>query len=126
MPKPTADEISRLHRYFAIKSNNEFWSLTEEDLAEDDKQELLTLAFLHFIIGLKLKMMKTFILPIWRWQERSVLVIARPVFSTFKKRLTTSMNKELIGFKHLQMQFIAMLHSLLGRNISHLDFMKKR
>ena len=48
MPKPTVDEISRLHRYFAIKSNNEFWSLSEEDLAEDDKQKLLTLAFYHW------------------------------------------------------------------------------
>lgn len=45
MSEPTADEISRFHRYFAIKSNNEFWSLSEEDLGEDDKQKLLNLAF---------------------------------------------------------------------------------
>jgi len=45
MSKPNADEISRLHRYFAIKSNNEFWSLSEDDLVENDKQKILALSF---------------------------------------------------------------------------------
>ena len=81
MSKPTADEISRLHRYFAIKSNNEFWSLSEEDLAEDDKQKLLTSAFTSLYHWAEVGNDENIHLA-WRWLERSVLVIARPVFST--------------------------------------------
>ncbi len=45
MPKPDSQDISRFDRFFAIDSNNEFWSLSEGDLSEADKQQLLALAF---------------------------------------------------------------------------------
>ncbi|MGR2767451.1 hypothetical protein ACUYOF_07950 [Photobacterium ganghwense] len=45
MAKPNMEDISRFHRYFAIESNNEFWSLSEGDLSNEDKQRLLTASF---------------------------------------------------------------------------------
>lgn len=45
MSKPDSQDISRFDRFFAIESNNEFWSLSEGDLGDGDKQQLLALAF---------------------------------------------------------------------------------
>ena len=45
MSKPDSKDISRFDRFFAIESNNEFWSLSEEVLGDGDKQQLLALAF---------------------------------------------------------------------------------
>ena len=45
MSKPDSKDVSRFDRYFAIESNNEFWSLSEGDLSDADKQQLLALAF---------------------------------------------------------------------------------
>ncbi|MEH0758185.1 hypothetical protein H4F20_00720 [Vibrio sp. 16] len=45
MAKPTQDDITRLNRYFAIESNNEFWSLSEKASTTQDQQRLLTVAF---------------------------------------------------------------------------------
>lgn len=45
MAKPNKEEISRLSRYFAIESNNEFWSLSESELTQEEKQRVLTVAF---------------------------------------------------------------------------------
>ncbi len=45
MAKPNVEEISRLNRYFAIESNNEFWSLSESELSQEEMQRLLALSF---------------------------------------------------------------------------------
>ena len=45
MAKPNAEEISRIHRHFAIESNNEFWSLSERELNSVEKNRLLTASF---------------------------------------------------------------------------------
>ncbi|OOF08873.1 hypothetical protein BZG82_10150 [Salinivibrio sp. PR5] len=45
MAKPNSEEISRFNRYFAIESNNEFWSLSESDLSQEEKKKLLIVAF---------------------------------------------------------------------------------
>lgn len=45
MAIPNKEDISRLHRYFAIESNNEFWSLSEATATVEEKQRLLTVAF---------------------------------------------------------------------------------
>ena len=45
MSKPDSKDVSRYDRFFAIESNNEFWSLSEGDLDDVDKQQLLALAF---------------------------------------------------------------------------------
>ncbi len=45
MAVPNKEDISRLHRYFAIESNNEFWSLSETTATVEQKQRLLTVAF---------------------------------------------------------------------------------
>ncbi len=45
MAIPSKEDISRLHRYFAIESNNEFWSLSETTATFEEKQRLLTVAF---------------------------------------------------------------------------------
>ncbi|EIZ1007005.1 hypothetical protein MOU95_003173 [Vibrio vulnificus] len=45
MAKPNVEEVSRLNRYFAIESNNEFWSLSESELTQDEKKRLLTVSF---------------------------------------------------------------------------------
>ncbi|WP_233263715.1 hypothetical protein [Vibrio mimicus] len=45
MAKPNVEEISRLNRYFAIESNNEFWSLSESELTQEEMQRLLTVSF---------------------------------------------------------------------------------
>ena len=45
MSKPDSKDISRFDRFFAVESNNEFWTLSEKDLGVGDKQELLALAF---------------------------------------------------------------------------------
>ncbi|WP_394253174.1 hypothetical protein [Vibrio profundi] len=45
MAKPNVEEIFRLSRYFAIESNNEFWSLSESELNQEQKQRLLTVSF---------------------------------------------------------------------------------
>ncbi len=46
MTKPTAEDISKLSRYFAIKSNDQFWTLSEKaDITDQEKGQLLTLAF---------------------------------------------------------------------------------
>jgi len=45
MSKPDSKDISRFDRFFAIESNNEFWSLSEAKLGDGDKQQLLALAF---------------------------------------------------------------------------------
>ncbi len=45
MALPSNEDISRLHRYFAIESNNEFWSLSESSANAEEKQRLLTVAF---------------------------------------------------------------------------------
>lgn len=40
MALPSNEDISRLHRYFAIESNNEFWSLSESSANSEEKQRL--------------------------------------------------------------------------------------
>lgn len=45
MAKPDAEEISRLGRYFAISTNNEFWQLSEKELTSGEKKEVLTSAY---------------------------------------------------------------------------------
>ncbi|MDD1796212.1 hypothetical protein LRP50_24110 [Enterovibrio sp. ZSDZ42] len=45
MTKPNVEEISLLNRYFAVESNNEFWSLSETELTQDEMQRLLTVSF---------------------------------------------------------------------------------
>ena len=45
MSKPDSKDVSRYDRFFAIDSNNEFWPLSEGDLGDGDKQQLLALAF---------------------------------------------------------------------------------
>ncbi|ODP99537.1 hypothetical protein [Salinivibrio sp. SS2] len=45
MAKPNSEEISPFNRYFAIESNNEFWSLSESDLSQEEKKKLLNVAF---------------------------------------------------------------------------------
>ena len=45
MTKPNVEEISRLNRYFAVESNNEFWSLSESELTQEEMQRLLTVSF---------------------------------------------------------------------------------
>ncbi|SJL83421.1 hypothetical protein [Vibrio palustris] len=45
MTKPNVEDISRFNRYFAIESNNEFWSLSESDLNEEEKHRLMVTAF---------------------------------------------------------------------------------
>ncbi len=45
MAKPNVEEISRLNRYFAIENNNEFWSLSESELSQEEMQRLLALSF---------------------------------------------------------------------------------
>jgi len=44
MDKPDSEDLSNFHRYFAIKSNNDFWSLSEGDLSHDDKLNIITIA----------------------------------------------------------------------------------
>jgi hypothetical protein len=44
MDKPNSEDLSNFHRYFAIQCNNDFWSLSEADLSQDDKQNILTIA----------------------------------------------------------------------------------
>jgi len=45
MTKPKLEEISRLNRYFAATSNDEFWELSEKSLNPEDKQKILITAF---------------------------------------------------------------------------------
>lgn len=45
MAKPNELEIQNLGRYFAITSNNDFWRLSEQELSDEEKKEILTSAF---------------------------------------------------------------------------------
>jgi|GEM_PF-5072182 len=45
MTKPTSEDISRLSRYFAATSNDEFWDISEKPLNPEDKQRVLITAF---------------------------------------------------------------------------------
>ena len=45
MDNPTAEEVDSFHRYFAVRSNNEFWDLSERQLNLVEKQHSLTCAF---------------------------------------------------------------------------------
>lgn len=44
MEKPNSKDLSNFHRYFAIQCNNNFWSLSEGELSDNDKQKIITIA----------------------------------------------------------------------------------
>ena len=45
MDKPNSKEVSNFHRYFAIQSNNEFWTLSERELNAVERRNILTVAY---------------------------------------------------------------------------------
>ena len=45
MKKPSVEEMSKIHKHFASKCNNEFWSLSERELESSALPKLLSLSF---------------------------------------------------------------------------------
>lgn len=45
MKNPSPDDLQKFGKYFAVETNNLFWTLSETDVDTDGKQKLLELAF---------------------------------------------------------------------------------